>query len=150
MSFYAPRSLARRLALVADPERSVRYIGHDTIDRGLTALQPWFPLQIKPYSEIFLEPAGFYVYGYFGPWNWLQPALSDDGFQCEYLGKVESRAIILARPPSIPSAVPVVRRETAYTRIERVLTDDSKTLCGYWMKDRICRSVVVAARRQTP
>jgi hypothetical protein len=71
LSFYARRDLVRRLAYVADPHLSTRYLGHDTIDRGLLALNPWFPLNVVWWRDWLSSHPSFLVYGYVGDWTWL-------------------------------------------------------------------------------
>lgn len=79
LSFYARRDLASRLVYVADPHLSVRYLGHDTIDRGLLALTPWFPLRIMWWPEWWRAHPFSLVYGYVGEWTWLTFALREIG-----------------------------------------------------------------------
>ncbi len=71
LSFYAPRELATRLSYLADADTAIRFMGHDTIDRGLLDLDPWFPLKVIP-TQMFLEgKSGFMAYGASTKWNWL-------------------------------------------------------------------------------
>ena len=44
---YAPQDLASRLVYLADPEASLRSLGHNTVDRGMLDLKPWFQLNVS-------------------------------------------------------------------------------------------------------
>jgi len=80
VSFYARRDLAGRLAYVADPHLSIRYLGHDTVDRGLLDLNRWFPLNVVWWHDWLSTHPSFLVYGYVGDWSWLTfelPSVSD-------------------------------------------------------------------------
>jgi Dolichyl-phosphate-mannose-protein mannosyltransferase len=103
VSFYAPRDLVRRLTYVADPDASVRYLGHDTVDRGLLDLRPWFPLNIVPFGEYLATHSDFMVYGYIGDWTWLAYELPKIADVSELLGRRYSRVLFSvkgARPPA--------------------------------------------------
>ncbi|HEY2645691.1 MAG TPA: glycosyltransferase family 39 protein [Candidatus Acidoferrales bacterium] len=79
LSFYGQRDLANRLVYVADPHRSIRYLGHDTVDRGLLALVPWFPLRVVWWDEWWRAHSSSLVYGPIDDWNWLDFALPEIG-----------------------------------------------------------------------
>ncbi len=79
LSFYGQRDLANRLVYIADPHRSVRYLGHDTVDRGLLALNPWFPLKIVWWNEWWGDHASSLVYGPVADWEWITFALREIG-----------------------------------------------------------------------
>ncbi len=75
LSFYAPPRTVDRITYVSDPDLSVKYLGHDTIDRGLLDLNPWFPLRVVPLESYLAANSHFLVYGYIGPWTWLADEL---------------------------------------------------------------------------
>ena len=79
LSFYARRDLANRLVYAADPHLSVRYLGHDTIDRGLLDLAPWFPLKVVWWHDWWNSHTKSLVYGYVGNWTWPTFALEEVG-----------------------------------------------------------------------
>jgi hypothetical protein len=79
LSFYAEHDLVNRLVYVADPYRSVRYLGHDTVDRGLLALVPWFPLKVVWWDEWWRTHSSSLVYGFVGDWTWVTFALPEVG-----------------------------------------------------------------------
>ncbi|GAC1362313.1 MAG: hypothetical protein NVSMB3_10530 [Acidobacteriaceae bacterium] len=71
LSFYAPRQIATRVNYVSDPGQAIKYMGHDTIDRGLMDLNPWFPLKLIPVKAFLRDNREFFVYGNISPWSWL-------------------------------------------------------------------------------
>ena len=79
LSFYGQRDLANRLAYVADPHRSDYYLGHDTVDRGLLALNPWFPLNVVWWHEWWRTHPFSLVYGGVSDWAWHTFALDEVG-----------------------------------------------------------------------
>jgi hypothetical protein len=123
LSFYARRDLVRRVAYVADPHLSTRYLGHDTIDRGLLALNPWFPLNVVWWHDWLSAHPSFVVYGYVGDWTWLTfelPATSkvqllkrENVFGSLLLSVQNARAPVDDRTPSDPSGKPMLYRQFA-------------------------------------
>jgi len=123
LSFYARRDLVRRLAYVADPHLSTRYMGHDTIDRGLLALNPWFPLNVVWWHDWLSAHQSFLVYGYVGEWTWLTfelPATSkvqllkrENLIGCLLLSVQNARAPVDDRTHSDPSGEPMLYRQFA-------------------------------------
>jgi hypothetical protein len=79
LSFYGQRDLVNRLVYLADPHRSVRYLGHDTVDRGMLALVPWFPLKVVWWDEWWRGHSSALVYGSVTDWSWLAFALPEIG-----------------------------------------------------------------------
>jgi hypothetical protein len=79
LSFYGPISLARRISYLADAKRQLLYLGFDTIDRGVLALRPWFPINTQPYGKYLREHDRFLVYGHEGSWFWLRYELPRTG-----------------------------------------------------------------------
>lgn len=71
ISFYAPRNIATRVNYLSDPEQAIKYMGHDTIDRGLMDLNPWFPLKVIPVQAFLHDNPDFLVYGNITRWSWL-------------------------------------------------------------------------------
>ena len=76
--FYGPPELRARIALVADREMAMRYVGIDTVDRGLLDLKPWFMENVQPFREFTAHTPRFLVYSYVGEWTWLPQGLIDE------------------------------------------------------------------------
>jgi dolichyl-phosphate-mannose-protein mannosyltransferase len=79
LSFYARRDLGSRLVLLADPEKSIRYMSTDTVDRGLLDLNPWFPLNVRWFHEWIAEHPSFLVWASIGDWSWIPNGVADLG-----------------------------------------------------------------------
>ena len=96
MAYYAPDRLKSRISYLSNPEASVRWIGHDTIDRGLIDLSKWFYAGTVPYRSFLEKNESFYLYGYIGDWTWLTYQLVEDGFQLTVLERHGSRLVMRA------------------------------------------------------
>src|SRR5262245_61161929 len=68
ISFYARRDLSRRIVYLAEPASSIRYLGYDTVDRGMLHLNPWFPLNVRWMDEWIAEHPSLLVWGFIGNW----------------------------------------------------------------------------------
>ena len=98
LSHYAPHELAGRLRYLADAKLAVRFVGTDTVDRGLLAMREWAPIHV----ERFRPPAGqgraFLIYGHPALFAWLVPELASLHVPMEVTNSVENRLLLLARP----------------------------------------------------
>lgn len=108
LAHYAPRGLSSRLVYLADPEASLRHMGHDTMDRGMVDLNPWFRMNVEE-SRSFQQSCGrflLYVHGGFlgGPlangvsvpdFNWLLSDLLSGEWRLELLRRQENHMLLL-------------------------------------------------------
>lgn len=94
LSFYTPRAFASRLAYVADPDASIRYLGHDTVDRGLLDLNPWFPLNTVPAEPYFRDHPFFLTFGHVGDWSWLTYELPKRQARIQLLDRYSNRILL--------------------------------------------------------
>ena len=101
LSFYGRRDLANRLVYAADPYRSERYLGFDTIDRGLLALVPWFPLKVMWWYEWWRTHPFSLVYGSAGGWTWHSYAVDEVG-KVQLLNRDLSRLLLGVVRTNIP------------------------------------------------
>ena len=88
LSYYSPPWLKARCIYLADAARSLKYLGHDTPDRSLSALAPWFGLNVNDYAGYLASHAEMKVW--VPPnekWSWLLPALIDDGQKLTIIGR---------------------------------------------------------------
>ncbi len=98
IAYYAPPRLARRLVYLADPQLSLRYLEHDTVDRGLLALRPWFPRTIAPYADFITRHPRFFVFGYvYEGWMWLTYQLPLDGLDATLIARQKNRLLLEVR-----------------------------------------------------
>jgi len=88
MSYYGPQTMKGRFTYLVDSERSVMYLHHDTSERSLWALNPWFGLNVKPYKPyIETHPEMLVWSGLDATWIWLPSALLDDGEKLTILAR---------------------------------------------------------------
>jgi hypothetical protein len=95
LSFYAPRRLASHVVYVADPNSSITYLGHDTVDRGLLDLRPWFPIDIVRTDSFLTDHHQFYVFGETDKWSWLTYDLAKWG-QTKLLARGEQGRLLFS------------------------------------------------------
>jgi hypothetical protein len=103
LSYYSPPSIGARLVYLADAARSFKYLGHDTPDRSLLALAPWFRLNVKQYSAYLSSHPETKVW--VPPnekWSWLLPALIDDGQKVTVIGRNGTSLLYSARRADAP------------------------------------------------
>jgi len=108
LAHYAPIGLSSRLVYLADPDASLRHMGHDTMDRGMMDLNPWFRMNVKDARAFQQSRDRFllYVHGGFlgGPlanglsvpdFNWLLSDLMSGEWRLELLRRQENRMLFL-------------------------------------------------------
>jgi len=109
VSHYAPSSVSSRIVYLADPQASLRYLGHDTVDRGILDLKPWFQVAVEEYETyigsherflVFLEVQGernWLGYYWGRPWalSWLLYDLPRASVQIELMRRNENSLLFL-------------------------------------------------------
>jgi hypothetical protein len=82
LSYYAGPTVTRQAIFPTDANRSWKYLGHDTIARGLERLHSVMPLRLSSYEQLFETGGEFLVYTPVDMrWCWLLPALLEDGIR---------------------------------------------------------------------
>jgi hypothetical protein len=141
LSFYAPRNLAARLVLPADPKLSIIYQRHDTIDRGLLDLNPWFPINTVPWRDFLLNTPSFFEYGYIGRWGWLTYELPHVSGDVRLVARTMDR--LLFRVSDVSRSA-VMERTSDYrgsTDLPPLFASQPKqgpSLCESWMGAQSC------------
>lgn len=88
LCYYSPQPMKERFTYLADSQRSVKYLHHDTNERSLWALYPWFGLNVKAYEPYIARHRDMNVWSGIDPkWAWLPSALIDDGEKLTVLGR---------------------------------------------------------------
>jgi hypothetical protein len=108
LAHYAPHDLSSRFVYLADPARSLRHLGHNTMDRGILDLKPWFRLNIQDAEGYEREHARFLLYvhaGYLGgplsggqvtpDFNWLLSDLAATGWQLELKARQDNQLLFM-------------------------------------------------------
>ena len=137
LSFYAPRQLADRLVYPADPPSSVRYMGHDTMDRGLLALRPWYPLNTVPYDDLLKSHQSFYAYGDISEWTWQTRRFVADKLSVQMVNRERTFALLRVSHNNV--AVPAPGNSSELP-VPGAITSGpaAPSLCDQWSLDRLC------------
>lgn len=137
LSFYARRDLASRIVYVADPGLSVRYLGHDTIDRGMLALNPWFPLKTISWYEWWRTHPSSLVYGTVGDWNWVTFALREVG-TTELKDRDISHLLLSVNRTKLPDDDRLASDPSGKPMLYDQLTSTGAPLCSVYMPTDKC------------
>jgi hypothetical protein len=137
LSFYGRRDLANRLVYVADPHLSVHYLGHDTIDRGLLDLAPWFPLRVVWWREWWSAHPFSLVYGYVGEWTWVSFALPEVG-KVELMDRDVSHLLFSVTRTTVPDDDRVQGDPTGKPTLYNQLPTSGPPLCQVYMPTDEC------------
>lgn len=88
LSYYSPPAMKERCVYLADAQRSLKYLHHDTIERSLWALYPWFGVNVKAYGPYVASHHGMDIWSSLNVrWTWLPSALIDDGEKLTVIGR---------------------------------------------------------------
>lgn len=104
LSHNAPAGLRSRLVYLGDVSESMRYLGHNSLERGMfDLLKPWFGLNVQSYRS-FLKPGRrFLLFGDpFHFLNWVLPDLQTSGAGIELAGKHRDSMLFLVSSDGEP------------------------------------------------
>ncbi len=142
-SFYANREFQRNFAYLCDPAVSVKYLGQDTIDRGLLDLRPWFPLNAVERARYEKEHSEFLAYGLVGDWNWITFFFTAPTYNTSVLARNGNRLLLRIKrsAPIADSPQPALHRAAGEPLFDRMRTS-GPSLCEEWFPgDRFCTAV---------
>jgi len=111
LSHYARADIVSRLVYLADPKLALRYLGHNSVERGMIDLvAPWFRMRVVAFDRFMPEHRRFLVYGDFvhlSFLNWLLPELHARGMRTELLNRAGDTMLLLVSndPGSTSTAV---------------------------------------------
>ena len=136
ISFYAPRRLASRLVYLSDPTASIHYLGHDTEDRGLRDLRPWFPLHVVPAQAFLATHSALFMFGSLNSWDWPTYEMPKWGNgRLVARNKGLSLLFFLQRSPSpLPKGQPPEQSVGLYD----TMPTSGPSLCNLYMGPRSC------------
>jgi len=137
LSFYAQRDLANRLVYVADPHISIRYLGHDTVDRGLLDLASWFPLRVVWWREWWSLHPFSVVYGYVGDWTWVTFALPEVG-KVELMDRDVSHLLLAVTRTSVPDDDRLAADPSGKPMLFNQMPPGGPPLCQVYMPSDTC------------
>jgi hypothetical protein len=95
LAHYAPSDIASRVVYLADPQASLRHLGHSSVDQGILDLKPWFRLRIEEYRPYIASQQRFLVYGSIGWLNWLVAELTATNRRIELKGRDKENLLFL-------------------------------------------------------
>jgi len=100
LAHYGSQDVASRVLYLADPAASLRYLGHNSVEKGMLDLQkPWFHLPIEEYGPFVASRPRFFVYGSPGHFlNWLMTDLATSRRRIELRGKNKDSLLFLVSP----------------------------------------------------
>ncbi len=117
LSHYAAPELRPSLVYLADPVLALKYLGHNSIERGmLDLIGPWFGMHVVRYREFMQAHPAFLVYGDFvrnSFINWILPDLRAQGMRIELLERGGDNLLLLAYRGERPD--PAGAATTAHT-----------------------------------
>jgi hypothetical protein len=143
LSYYAPRSLAGRLVYPSDPSSARKYLNHDTIDKGLLALRPWFPLRVVEYSRLADNVPSYYLYGRgYNKWVWFYYRLGYEDVQATFVDLLDERMLMHVKQREGPETGKHEPLTALHKPLElsygTVIDDQGPSLCREWTGDEIC------------
>jgi hypothetical protein len=102
ISFYARRDLGSRVVYLANPHEAIRYLGFDTLDRGLLDLNPWFPLNVRWLDEFVAARPSFVTWAFVGEWSWFPNALVTMDAQVQLVGVLNACMLLSVKDAKVP------------------------------------------------
>ena len=100
LSYYGAPAIQPRIVYLADPDRALARLGHNSVERGmLDLLKPWFHMNVVPFEPFLARHSRFLVYGDFVKLaflNWLEPELRARGMHLELLNRAGDNMLLLA------------------------------------------------------
>lgn len=98
LSYYSPPAMRERYIYLTDMRRSFKYLHHDTVERSIWALYPWFGLNVKAYESFVKTHQRMMVWtGVDSRWCWLPSALIDDGEKLTLAGRIGAGLLFSVR-----------------------------------------------------
>ena len=92
---YASPELRRRLVAIVDPANADRYVGNDSVDKGMLALRPLIPLDLYDFSQFAAMHRSFLLYSNDSPFDWLPIRLLQEGDTMRLLADQDYGAMYL-------------------------------------------------------
>src|SRR5262249_4552932 len=96
LAHYGSPDIASRVVYLAAPDAALRHLGHNSVEKGLLALRPWFPGRVEEYQGFIASKKRFLVYGSAGNFlNWLFSELAVADLRVELLGRRDDTLLFL-------------------------------------------------------
>jgi hypothetical protein len=137
LSFYGRRDLVNRMVWAADPHRSARYLGYDTLDRSLLDLAPWFPLKIMWWHEWWRTHPSSLLYGWEDDWDWGTYAANEVG-RVQVLNRYNGSLLLGVTRTHVPEDNQTASDPPGKPRLYDQLPADGPPLCNTYMPTETC------------
>jgi hypothetical protein len=100
LAHYGPPDIAGRIVYLADPDASLRYLGHNSVEKGmLDLIKSVFALNVQEYQGYISSEERFMVYTRTAnPLNWLLSDIQRSGSLIEMRGRDHDAIIFLVQP----------------------------------------------------
>jgi hypothetical protein len=99
LSRYSRPDFRSRIVYLADPDRALKSLGHNSVERGmLDLIGPWFGMRVERYERFLNDHDAFLVYGDFvrlGFLSWILPDLQGRGMRTELLNRAGDNMLLL-------------------------------------------------------
>jgi hypothetical protein len=141
LSFYARRDLAQRLTYLAEPHLSIEYQGFDTVDRGLLALNPWFPLNVRWFREWMSERRSFLVWGFIGKWSWVPNALAELDADVRLKGVLQCCVLFSVSNVTLPPDGRLPEDPTGQPMLYSQMPKEGPPLCTRYLSPSSCPAI---------
>jgi hypothetical protein len=139
ISFYARRDLGSRVAYLANPHEAIRYLGFDTLDRGLLDLDPWFPLNVRWIDEFAAAHPSFVLWGFIGEWSWLPNALAEmDADAIRLVGVLKGCELLSVKGLRVPPGGHSPGDPIGQPMLYSSMPADGKPMCQVYMPASSC------------
>jgi len=138
LSFYAPRRLAGRLVYLADPSAAVKYLGWDTVDRGLLALNEWFPLNVRWFHEWVSGQRSFLVLGPVSDWSWLPTAFARSDADVKLVGTSGENLLLSVKDVKLPPDSRLPGDPSGYPMLFSRMPAEGRPLCEQYFPAGSC------------
>jgi hypothetical protein len=100
LEHYASQGWKSRFIFLQDEEKSLQYLGTDSLDRNLVLLKPYAEFQMESFAEFVARHRQFLLYVEDeDKFNWLPSYLPGAGFEMQVLRADPLRKVYLVRTP---------------------------------------------------
>jgi hypothetical protein len=150
LSFYTPRTFTRTLVYLSDPATSFKYIGQDTIDRGMLDLRPWFPLNVAERARYVEEHSLFLAFGTVGGWDWITHFFTPPNYKTELLARDGDKLLLsIQRIAPVSESAQAGLHRTDSEPLFKHIRATGPSLCQDWFRgDSLCVTIEQKLNKQ--
>jgi hypothetical protein len=101
IAHYASPEEGRRIVSVVDPAASVTYQGNDILEKSLSILRSYTPLQVQDFPAFAAEHRMFLLYSRGGPFDWWPGRLVREGYSVRAVVAEAGVRVFLVESPGV-------------------------------------------------